>query len=162
MGLPDINFPLQNKQCPQPRQFLYFPFVLFVAVFLKVYKCERKFSKLVGKIKPAFLRKTFDFLSETKDKRSKALSYVWPKEISSKQHFQYFGFIFNALLTIKLGSTRHHSPFLLHFPFLARFCIQRDSEIEVQLKQGSGRSICEKPPFLSFFPPRSSNEPWVE
>ena len=98
--------------------------ILFVAIFLKVYKCERKFSKLVGKIKPAFLRKTFDFLSETKDKRSKALSYVWPKEISSKQHFQHFESNFNVFWPdIKLWNTRHHSPFLLHFPFLARFCI---------------------------------------
>ena len=50
--------------------------ILFVAIFLKVYKCERKFSKLVGKIKPAFLRKTFDFLSETKDRRDQRLCHM--------------------------------------------------------------------------------------
>ena len=48
---------------------------LFVTVFFKVYKCK-KFPKLVGDIKLAFPLKTFDFLSERKDRRDQRLCHM--------------------------------------------------------------------------------------
>ena len=100
MGLPDINFPLQNQQSPQLSIFpIVFVFVFFVAIFLKVYKCERKLSKFVGKIKPAFPEKTFDFLSETKDREIKGFVICLAKiklcETTTPKvsHFQRFFFL---------------------------------------------------------------------
>ena len=77
--------------------YCFFLSILFDAMFLKVYKCKRKFSKLVGKIKPGFPEKTFDFLSETKDREIKGFVICLAKrKLYYKQHVQYFESIFDA------------------------------------------------------------------
>ena len=123
MKLANINFPLQNKQCLQPSIYLSIyqyicPFLLLflsilsVAMFQKVYKCKRKFSKLVGNIKPAFPQKTFDFLSETKDRTDQRLCHICLAKIklSITQHFQRF------------ESTFYDWQLLASISFFARLC----------------------------------------
>ena len=72
---------------------IVFVFVFSVAIFLKVYKCERKLSKFVGKIKPAFPEKTFDFSSETKDRGDQRLCHMSGQKKSRVNN------TFNTLLT---------------------------------------------------------------
>ena len=62
--------------------YCFFLSILFVAMFLKVYKCKRKFLSQLERSNQVFRRKHLISCQKRKTERSKALSYVWPKESS--------------------------------------------------------------------------------